>query len=250
MKSIKREKAIMTNIQDGTPYLKIWYKYYSKFFLDEDIYFVCCNTPDGILDKYSCNKIHRNVSVHNINEKIPILNQVKGDLLEQYECVTYADLDEIIHHPKGLSNFIREVPGTYAKCTSYQIVHKKDKELPLNLDKPIKEQRSYWSRTPWFDKPLILKKNHTWGPGQHNIREFHSVSPGNKDLILIHLRIADFGIAHNLNIKNFLSDNKPIGGGEYNFFIGDSFNTWWEHGIQNRNKAVLIPKKIRQSFKF
>ena len=51
----KRSKAIFTKIKDGHEMLQIWYKYYSQFFPEQDIYILDFESADGSTDKLNCN---------------------------------------------------------------------------------------------------------------------------------------------------------------------------------------------------
>jgi hypothetical protein len=250
----KKKRALMTMIQDGTPYFDLWLKYYKRYFSPEDIYLICCRTSDDAfkaLDS-SVRKITTSVNVYNIVDKLAMLNRFQEDLLHSYEMVVYADIDEILFHEKGLDNTLDESLPNINRCQGYDIVHLRNKEADLNINLSLMTQRKFWARSPLYDKPVILKAPAAWTPGLHEVEtseksDWRDLAKSIPGLLLLHLRNADYSIARNLNLKNIKNDEKPAFGGDQVLYQGNKFDRWWASFEKN---ASPIPNAILKTFNF
>ena len=201
LKEVSNKKCcIFTIVKNERIFLPIWLKYYSKYFTGEDIYIIDHEPDDGSIEeclhKYKfktirfCHKTYDNIW------KINVANQIQRDLLSNYEYVLYADADEIIvPNPgryKDLKEYIFKCNKNYVGVTSFEVIHLKEKESPIDLCKPILEQRKYWYRKGVsYDKTLLSKQPLKWTPGFHeakNIEKYYR----DKDLWMIHLHKMDY----------------------------------------------------------
>lgn len=257
-----KQKAIITIVQNGNTFLPIWYRYYSKQFGSQDIYIFDYGTTDGSLDGVQANIIKiDNHSVEVVPQGNKLINNLKTDLLKQYQYVVYADYDEIIHYPGGFDALLssnKEYYTTYG----YEVVQNRKVEAAINWNNPILSQRKYWYRCPAFDKSLITRTDFTWAMGNHSVskqkiiqkvtgfdRRVCSERVENivlkpkfvEGLTLLHLHKVDYNHALNLHVKNVDRKLSATVGGFHNFFGGKEFEDWYREA---EKKVKLIPPNI------
>jgi len=256
----KKQAAVFTVVQDEDKLFKIWYQYYSKFFPIEDIYVIACSITrqSPILENINCNieELDKWDIVDNMNLVRRFIHKFKTQLLKTYKYVIFADVDEIIYHPDGLDNFLDNANDDYYTTTGYEIVQsRRNGEDSIDFNKPILSQRSYWYRCPTYDKTLVVKKDITWGKGNHSIFEYRllptskwaifNLKPNRvSNLYLIHLHKIDYQYRYQRNLKNLAQRKNPPQGGAYNFYTEKKFDYWWG---QAENKLMEIPEIIKQA---
>lgn len=241
MNNNKKITAVFTIVKDEQLFLPIWVNYYRKHFKDEDIYILNHETNDGGVEKIA--ELYPSINI------IPVFNELAFDhrwvtdtvqnfqkeLLEKYEAVLLAEVDEIIYHKRGLEEYIKEeflpsCENTVRTC-GYEIVHQTLFESPLNLDEPIMMQRDYVFRSPQHqDKPYLTRVPLTYHYGYHNCNE-HSVRDDN--LILIHLNRMDYTMSYNRNLERqamkLHQGDKSAGYGYQKHLVGQDFSNWFYH---------------------
>jgi hypothetical protein len=262
---MRRKKCIFTKIKNGGLFFKIWYKYYSKFFDEKDIYVIDYGSTDGSLDGLLCNKISLNPDSYNaggcsIYSSSKTINGYKAVLQQSHEYVMYTDFDEIVYHPSGLGNYIDQLQEDYVTCKGYEIVqNRRVNEGCLDFEKPVLSQRNYWFPRADYDKSLITRINITWDLGCHDL--IHHKKNYAADLLLIHLHKIDYSLTYALNERNIevIRDKQKkagiddpdsqygIEGGFHNFCSHKVFDGWWAAA---EDQLVLIPKNIKQSLIF
>lgn len=243
----KRRKAIFSNLADGTPYLPIWYNYYSKHFDPQDIYFLSFGTPKEVRKAYNCNFIGASSSIHNLPHSNNLGNEFKNELLKKYDWVGYADLDEILYYPEGFDSLLDQHNDlNFLTTTGYDIVQVRSEESKLDLTKPILTQRNYWYYYFQLNKPAFLSKPLTWGLGHHGLYEpewsqCKSAPNRVENFLLVHLHKADYDIAKSLNQKNVRIYTQPTSGGYENFYLDDKFEQWFKEAEE---KAEVIDQDL------
>jgi len=248
----------MSIVYDGGKLFNIWYKYYCQYFSEKDIYFLCDEAAvkkSGQFAGLNCNIINftrpmfYHATDHERVDGLAKVNAFKDNLLDSYECVIYADIDEIIFHPDGLDTIINNLSMDFATCTGYEIMHNRSLEEPFDFSKSVSEQRSYWSRWNVYDKPLILKKKLEWECGYHAIRGpllhrwlDNNPSPPNKisNLYLLHLHKLDYALTKIMHHKHKIDTYPaPLGVPDHDL--------WWRKAEANLEK---IPDEIKNTFNF
>ena len=225
---MKKARAIFTIIEDGHQYFKIWYKYYTQFFDEEDIYVLIFGKNDSV-DKLNCNTRHfPSLNCFEVEKGNKIGNQFKRELLNKYQYVVYADYDEIIFYPDGLGKYLDSLTADYVTCVGYEIVHRRFLERDFDFTQPILDQRSYWYHEPFMNKTLITKIDINWRPGKHYLEDRSPIFDGR--LKLIHFHKLDYKFVTKLNEKNLLNLRVPAEDGSYNLFVGKEFESWWNQG--------------------
>jgi len=242
--------ALITIIQNGNEFFKIWYKYYTQLLPEKNIYVIDYNSTDGSTNNINCNIIkYADYNVENIPQGNQLINDLKSELLKTFDYVIYTDYDEIMFHPKGLESVIASKEKYYT-TSGYEIVQNRRLEAPINFNLPLIPQRNYWYRCPTYDKPLITSIDFTWAFGNHSAsirlpsgRQAAILQPNYvANLYLLHLHKIDYTHCLALNQKNIAEKKEPKLGGTQNFLIGKKFEDWWK---QAETKLVPIPLEIK-----
>jgi len=205
---MKKKAAIFTKVKNGHQMIQVWYRYYSQFFTDEDIYLLDIGNTDGSIKDFGCNIVK--VDPFDFCEDGYLLksrdltNSFKTKLLAEYQYVVYSDYDEIIYHPKGLDTYLRSLTADIVSCTGYEI-YQTPEEPPIDFQQPILLQRSNWFRCFYYDKPLITKVDFKWNPGYHTIKDRYNPL-SDPDLLLLHLHKIDKQRALEINTSNVVKN--------------------------------------------
>jgi hypothetical protein len=204
--SAKKPWAVFTIVREEGFYLPKWYKYYSQFLRDQDIHVIhhkptadavdtCC---DFLRDKCP---IHVEVQPMFSSRWIrDVVKQYQTTLLKEYEAVIFTDVDEIITiHPDSgfadlgefMAQFVQDAKHTNWRVNAYSLIHLPDcGEAAVDLARPIMEQRMYWFRDDYFDKPLITKVPLNYVLGHHTATNMNKQR--HPHLYMIHLHQFDF----------------------------------------------------------
>jgi hypothetical protein len=193
---MKKKCAVFTIVKNESFFLPIWLKYYKKYFNDSDIYVLDHQSTDG-----STNNLTVNV--------VPIVNELAFDhqwlcdtvqnqqakLLEEYECVIFAESDELLYstsYPLNelINKFLSDTHVNYITCVGHEVIQNLDTETPMLEGEELFKKRNYWFDYGDYDKTLISKIPLTW------IWGFHLTRVGEKkygyDLHMAHLHRCDF----------------------------------------------------------
>ena len=223
---MKKKSAVFTIVKNEDYFLPIWIKYYKKYFDESDIY---------ILDHQSDNGSTNNLTVN----VIPVINELAFDhqwlvdtvqnfqkeLLEKYECVVFAESDELLYSiEKPLNEIIIDLINNknqdYITCVGYEVIQMKD-EKSLTFEDEIFKNRNYWFKTFNYDKTLISKIPLNWCWGFHNTNG--KEKKFTHGLYMAHLHRVDFEMMlkrHEERSKKWNLKNDGPGVG-YQHKIGD-----------------------------
>jgi hypothetical protein len=271
---MKKKSAIFTIVRDEPIFLPIWLYYYGKFFSSEDIYIIhhLTDNPENSFDQIwnatgpgSPRDCGYNVS-HIIYEDTfdhewlrNTVKRVQKGLLENYEVVVFAEVDEIIHYHYGLDKLINNLKDNVVTCRGFEVVHYFAQEPEIDLGKPLLQQRNYGYYAKLYNKTLISKIPLDWIWGFHNCPQEQTP---NMDLHLIHLHKLDFNIAWNRNLSHkhtLLEKEKPITDetpGHQNLRQQqDWLKAWWMVSVDDCKpkftpspiKHIEIPKSIKNA---
>ena len=194
----KNKCCVFTFVKDEKIFLPIWLKYYSRFFDKDDIYVLDHDSNDGSVEECSKDYGFKVIKLHHEFYddmwRRKIVCQKQAELLQSYEYVLYADADEIIiPNPriyKDLKDYIIRCVADCVICTGYELIHIRQKEPPIDLNKSILKQRKYWYYNYFYCKPLLARKPLAWGYGFHSAVNMGDYKDGN--LWLFHLHKLDF----------------------------------------------------------
>lgn len=188
-------RAVFTMVYNEPVFLPIWLRYYSRFFAPEDIYVLDHQSTDGSTEGDGFVRVPVEHETNDDLWRIQTKEIHQSDLLERYDAVLVTDVDEIVapDPDRGtLGDYLEGFSDEFVNCLGYEVLHFKDSEPPLSLDRPILEQRRNWYRNPGYDKPLLARVPMEWAPG------FHTRKDGRRNLDpslrLIHLHRMDYAI--------------------------------------------------------
>jgi hypothetical protein len=172
------KRIAVTFEHDHSDLTKVWQDYYSQY-LDTRVVKI------------------GDMLRHDWGATYPLLNSLQPELFTDYELILFADIDEIIvPKDKTLGEYLDEVNQDVVRCVGYNVIQMPD-EPPIDLTKPILDQRKYWSRDEMYDKFVIITKPQTYTSNHHIINPV----PADPNLTMLHLRDIDIDMARNRNNK-------------------------------------------------
>lgn len=170
---MKKKAAIFTIVKNEKYFLPKWIKHYKKFFNSSDIYILDHDTDDGSTNNLDVNVEKLDYKIHFDHFwLIEVIQNKQKKLLESYDCVIFAESDELIYCPDRnlkdvIDEFINNLDCSFITCTAYEL-KQNNTETQLSPEEDIFKKRNYWFRTPTYDKTLITKIPLKYGPGFHS----------------------------------------------------------------------------------
>ncbi len=259
---MKKSRCVFSQIHNEEMFFNLWLKYYQKFFDPEDIYVLHNIKPREVdFDRWlpSQQGFVRipNPDIQNIDFQIYVdrINSLQRDLLKRYEVVLFAEIDEFVAHPDGLSTYINGWTGDVAVCKGYEVVHRFDEEPPLDLSRPIMAQRKWWYPCHLYDKPLLSRIPLTYRWGCHYCDEvpWETTDP---DLLLLHLHKMDYDLCVRRKLERMKNEDEIESGKDHSrgtagwqHHIGEyEMEEWWELDVHTMKpvEKTEIPNDIRR----
>ena len=250
----KKKCAVFTIVKNESYFLPIWIKHYKKYFDSKDIYVLDHESNDGSTTNLDVNVINIfNDLAFDHQWLVDTVQGVQKRLLEEYECVLFAESDELIYTLEKplnevITEFISDSNSLYQTATGREIVEDLGKEKSLEPEDEIMEYRNFWFDDPQYHKTLLSKVPLEWVWG------FHKIKNGDVDkkynLWLCHLHRCDFDRMlkrHEERAKkwNLKDDGKEAG---FQHRIGDREGVL-KYFKDIANPAELIPSKHKQALK-
>ena len=122
-----------------------------------------------------------------------MIGQLVTAMLEHYDVVLYSDADELlVADPasySGLRDFFARTEARAYTAVGLDVIHNLFAEDPLDVSRPVLEQRRFGVWNGWLCKTLATRDPIRWGGGFHA----SSAPPSFSDLYLFHLRAVDLG---------------------------------------------------------
>lgn len=185
--------AVLTIVRNEAVFFPIWLRYYARFFDASDIYILDHGSTDGSTMGEGFVRIPVDHPVVDVLWVRDTVQAHQHRLLERYNAVLYVDVDEIVApDPQWgtLGDYIGKFTGEIARCRGYEIIHLRDAEPPLDLTRPVMEQRFHWFSNPMYAKPALARIPLQWSPGFHDCRGLKQEPDPN--LYMIHLHRMDY----------------------------------------------------------
>ena len=191
----ERSRAIIVMVHNEPVFFPIWLRYYSKFFDAGDIYVLDHDTDDGSTSGGGFNRIELHRAGFDNVWQVRQIEELQRELLERYDIVAVTDVDEIIvprPHMGDLGTYLDTFDEEFVSCMGYEIVHLPDREPAFDPDRPVLEQRGYWSENAAYNKSSLTTEPASWFPGFHRRSDLHF--RGDPDLFLVHLHRVDYDL--------------------------------------------------------
>jgi hypothetical protein len=190
--------AAVTMVRDEGPMLAKWVDYYGAQLGLDNLLVIDDNSVDGSTEGLACEVLRiPPIAGHFEKERMRIVSAAARRLLRRRTAVAFADADEfIVPDPDrydGLRDFVaarrdRDAVGEMG----LNVVHDVATEPPLDLARPVLQQRTRVVFVPLMCKPAVKTSKAPWAASSHGIKGVtFQVDP---DLYMFHLKFADRGL--------------------------------------------------------
>ena len=192
---MKRKCAIFTTVKNESIFLPIWLRHYQQYFDNQDIYVLDHHSTDGSTQNLPVNvRLVSNDYVNDHEWLAVIAQDFQKELLEKYECVVFAESDEILYSLNkpfniALEDFIQS-KNLYVTSKGFSIIQNIQYEFPIQPGDRIFEKRNFWYEDFREDKTLITKVPLIWSRGFHSMKNADNTPY--QDFYLAHLHRFDF----------------------------------------------------------
>lgn len=187
--------AAVTMVRDEGPMLAKWVDHYGAQLGLDNLLVIDDSSVDGSTDGLACEVLRiPPIDGHFEKERMRIVSDAAKRLLRRRTAVAFADADEfIVPDPErydGLRDFVaaRRDRAAVGEMT-LNVVHDVAAEPPLDLGRPVLQQRTKAVFVPLMCKPAVKLSKAPWAASSHGIAgETYQVDP---DLYMFHLKFAD-----------------------------------------------------------
>jgi hypothetical protein len=249
-----RTRAAVTMVHNESVFLPIWLGYYSRFFRPEDIYVLDNGTSDGSTRRDGFVRVPAAKRTVDHAWMAQTLGEMQRELLERYDVVLVTDVDEIVAPvPEWgtLGDYIDRFDEPWINCLGYELLHRPDVEPPLDLSRPVLDQRSWWFINDGYDKAALATEPTEWHPGLH-ARTDRGFNP-DPDLRLIHLHRMDYTLClerhRTRRRKRWAKQDAREGWAEHNRIVGDDEFARWFSEDSCFEGIEIQPERIRESWR-
>lgn len=190
-----RKRAIITIVHNEPVFFPLWLRYYSRIFKPKDIYVLDHETSDGSTSGRGFVRIPVTHPTVDHTWMVETITDLQHDLLSRYEVTVVTDVDELIAPLPAtgkLGDYLSGFEEEWVNCLGYELLHMRGREAPLDLNRPILEQRGWWFWNDGYDKAAIATVPMQWRPGFHGRADFQ-FHP-DPDLRLLHLHRVDYDL--------------------------------------------------------
>lgn len=186
--------AIITMVHNEAVFLPLWIRHYNKF-IDVQLIVIDNGSTDGSTDNIPDN-VEKITFPHKekIRDTLRItsISDLQNSLINYYNCVIYTDVDEfLVVDPEletDLISIIKDHQSQVISPIGLNLIQKLDREVEIDFDKSILNQRKHVIFTSAYSKPIITREKTRWMPGFHGCSQWPRVCPS---IFLFHLRLVD-----------------------------------------------------------
>lgn len=187
--------AAVTVVKNEAEMLPLWEHHYGERLGLDHLVVIDDASTDGSPERSSAH-VHRLEGlpggIEFERERMSAVNHVARELLDRFDWVVFTDADEFLvpdparyaSLPDALSDPVTGVVAPMA----LNVVHAMAHEAPLDLSRPILEQRSWAVFSEMMCKPSMKRRRQPWMLASHGIRAPYTVDPG---IFMLHLKFAD-----------------------------------------------------------
>ena len=193
----KPEVAVITMARDEGELLPLWVSHYARHVGIDNLVVLDDNSVDGSAEGLGC-------TVHRVPQlkgglafepvRMRLMNGLAAGLLAVYDYVVFVDVDEFLVTDPAVYPTLPDLLEDRGRpevvgVTGLNLVHVPSAEPePLDLGRPLLEQRRFAKFTPLMCKPSIKRVNAGWGVASHGINAPYVIDP---ELFMLHLKFAD-----------------------------------------------------------
>ena len=233
----KRAGAVFTHVNNEDKFFPIWLKHYSQYYDSKDIYVINHNSTGEFLEvlkegarkeKFTMITVYNDQWFNGVWQCYNF-SLFQWFLLQSYNTVLASDVDEIVtvdpkSRYKDLREYYEKFVGHTIATQGYHIVSDPLNDPPIDVSRPILEQRNRMVYDGFLHKPLLSRIKCQYNFGQHNT---NNVSYDiDKSLLMLHLhyidvewtiekdnkrsrdRWSEFDIANGFSIQNLPCDRE------------------------------------------
>jgi FkbM family methyltransferase len=186
--------AVFTMAYNESLFLPTWLRHYGEQFGRENLYVLDNGGTDGStenLGEVSVVRVPR-PAVFDEERRAAFVSWFQASLLCYYDVVIFCDTDEfLVANPAkyaGLRDYVARRNQPVITAVGLDVVHVPEVEPPLDLSRPILEQRSFAQFNSFYCKPLVTRAPVRWAAGFHGCQMPPAIDP---DLYLLHLKRMD-----------------------------------------------------------
>lgn len=249
-----RTRAVITMVHDEPVFLPIWLGYYSRCFRPQDIYVLDNESTDGSTERDGFVRIP---VAHDRVDHTWMVRTIEGlqhELVDRYDVVLVTDVDEIVAPvPEWgtLAEYLDRFDEEYVNCLGYELLHRPAEEPPLDLGRPILDQRRCWFVNDGYDKAALATVPMRWRPGFHG-REDHGFNP-DPDLRLIHLHRMDYELCRERHRtrrrRAWAEEDVRLRWAVHNRLTEDAEFDRWFHTDSGFEGIAIAPERIPASWR-
>ena len=191
------KNAAVTFVYNETFSLPLWIRYFGAQFGRENLFVVDLGTNDGSTNDLGIvNKIAMPRDDLDEYTRTNFINCLQQGLLNYYDTVVYSDADElVVPDPELYPNlrvYLEQRTFDYASCVGLNIVHMLNLEEPIDLTRPILQQRRFAKFQSATCKSCVSRVPMNWSPGFHCGDKPPKIDPA---LFLFHTKWMDYTLA-------------------------------------------------------
>lgn len=191
------EVAVITMARDEGDLLPLWVSHYARHVGIDNLVVLDDNSVDGSTAGLGCT-VHRvppltgGLAFEPV--RMRLMNGIAGGLLAAYDYVVFVDVDEFLVTDPDVYPTLPDLLEDRGRpealgVVGLNVVHIPSAEPdPLDLTRPLLEQRSFAKFTPLMCKPSVKRINAGWAVSSHGLKAPYTIDP---ELFMLHLKFAD-----------------------------------------------------------
>lgn len=186
--------AVLTMVRDEAAWLPGWLRHYGAQVGHEHLLVLDDSSSDGSTDSLPC-EVRRVDPLPGGQRFEPtrmrVVSAAAEELLRTHDWVVFADADEFVV-PTGRTTLAEHLASRSSDdilgVLALNVLHHVGTEGPLDLERPLLDQRSFAQFAPLMCKPAAKQVATPWAHSAHGIRGPFRIDP---ELYLLHFKFAD-----------------------------------------------------------